>query len=154
IEAIEPAWIDDADLALEGPVDAADAPGVGEMLERLSLLAARQPGGEAAVGIALLPWAHRPILPRMGAEAARAVAVAAPDRRADARADAPPLGPPATRLRLVGTIDRRSAVQLDVVRTEVRAVGAGADVDTDVVVVGLDARGKAVAQRRVTSATM
>jgi len=204
----EPLWVGDEDLTVSGVVDSAESPGVSGLLDRLSRMAAAQPGLEDATWVALLPtWrsgSQMPVGPlsrRVSAEAARAVAVATTDALIEVLRDGaqpvpePPSAPPPVviglarrpvhavsafaafastlpatdataststsgasadpgpvtpRLRLVGSLWRDGRLDLlEGTRVERRAAGAGAEIDTGVDVVGLDADGNEQVVRRL-----
>lgn len=170
IELIEPVWLEDEDLVVNGEVSAPDAPGASDLLERLERFAASQPGLEDACWVALLPgapWADSPPPNRLAsdfaardpaalvvtapAECARRVAVSTASGLAQALDGLPDAGPVAPRLRLRGSIDRRLRLRLDAARVESRATGPGAAHPTGLTASALDRAGRELVVRPIAA---
>ncbi len=170
IELIEPVWLEDEDLVVNGEISAPDAPGASDLLERLERFAASQPGLEDACWVALLPdapWTDVPAPDRLAmdltvggpaalvvtapAECARRVAVSTASGLAQALDALPEAEPVAPRLRLRGSIDRRLRLRLDTARLESRATGPGAAHDTGLTAVALDRAGRELVVRPVAA---
>lgn len=136
LNVVEPAWIDDHDLVWPGPIDGRDVPATDFFLDRLNLLAARTPGLEDALWLALVPGPQRAdgfhrLEP---AEGARAVAVCTADRlEAVLTAELPPVQAATDRLRVIGVFNPDGSVKLEGMRVEERMAGSGAPCPTDLV---------------------
>lgn len=151
IEAGEPAWIDDEELTLTAPADGPEVTSTVDLLERLHSLAARTLGLEDAIWVALVPKPLRKDFHRVErAEAARAVAVCTTgDLEKLLDAEPPPAEPRVTRLRITGTVDGGGSVRLQPLRVEDRAAGPGAETESGLRAVALDAQGRVRASRPV-----
>ncbi len=145
VQASEPAWIDDAELSLDGAAEGRDVPVTLEILERLNALAARCPGFEESIWVAVVPTppTSREFFRMEPAEGARAVAVSTPGALGDLLdAEPPSAAPRTTRLRIVGTLEGDGSVRLQPLRVEERGAGSGAPFATDLRAVGLDRAGR------------
>ena len=140
LKLLEPAWIDDQDITCLAEPDGPDVPEARRLLERLNVLAARHPGLEDALWLAIVPKMHREpgFCALEPAEGARAVAVCTPDQL-DKLFDTPlpELGPRTMRLRIIGVIGSDLSVRIENMRVEERSAGMGAPVSTDLAVFGL-----------------
>jgi len=151
IEAGEPVWIDDEELSLTAPADGPEVTSTVDLLERLHALAARTVGLEDAIWVALVPRPLRKDFHRVErAEAARAVAVCTTgDLEKLLDAEPPPAEPRVSRLRITGTVDGGGSVRLQPLRVEDRAAGPGAQLESGLRAVALDAQGRVRASRPV-----
>ncbi|HSU14310.1 hypothetical protein [Longimicrobium sp.] len=151
IDAAEPVWADDEELSLTEPADGPDVTATADLLERLHALAARTPGREDALWVAVVPKPPKSEFLRVEpAEAARAVAVCTPGALARLLdAELPAAEARVTRLRIAGTVDGASSIRLQPLRVEDRAAGPGARVESGLRAVALDAQGRVRASRAV-----
>lgn len=174
LEILQPAWIDDAELALDGNVDSGAGPNADELLERLEGLAARHAGLERALWLAIVPApggepetppggvavlrSHPPanaeIISRSeSGEGAAALAIASPDGIESAlEATAAMLTEPSTeRLRFTGVLHAGGRITSGArARLERREAGPGARFSTGLVLVGFDARARERVRRPLT----
>jgi hypothetical protein len=150
IEADEPVWVDDEELSLAAAADGPDVSATTDLLERLHALAARTPGREDALWVAVVPRPENDFLRVEPAEAARAVAVCTPGALARLLdAELPEAEARVLRLRIAGTVDGGGSVRLQPLRVEDRAAGPGARVASGLRAVALDAQGRVRASRPV-----
>ena len=151
VQPCEPVWIEDEDLIFEGDAGEPDAPATLAILERLGALAARHPGLESALWVALVPSrGDRGAAAAGPADAASMVAVCTLDQLgAVLAAPAPSVLPATTRLRVIGTLEHDGSFQGEPSLVEERSAGPGSKVDTGLEASVLDGRGNVQSQTPV-----
>jgi hypothetical protein len=173
-EVVTLPWVEDAGAVISSVPTGEDDPRVGGLLEVLARAAARTPGREDALWIALLPGTAD-VGVASTADAARGIGVATPqglvgciaqlldERGADAlaapahvaslrakpvlvRSPARRVRAKASRLRVIGRLSGTALELLEPPREEERGAGSGAPVETGVVAVALDRAGAELAR--------
>jgi hypothetical protein len=133
IQRFEPALLADAEVTLPALPAGEDMPATVALLETLNVLAARNPGLEDALWLAVVPGedgaAFADVEP---ADAAVAVGVCTLNGVEEALLE--PLDRPQARtlrLRVVGSLDPDGAIRLDPLRVEERSAGQGSPLQSD-----------------------
>jgi hypothetical protein len=144
-------WIGAGELVFDQIPRSPNDPAALIVLERLATIAARTPGIEHAIVVALIPGDEHFALVQP-AEGAHAIAIATRSAAAEVLTEPlPQPRPVAQRLRIIGRIHRDDVVIDEPVRVEERPAGARAPYLTHVLAVAVDAAGRELVSERIST---